>query len=100
MAQKCYDSTKPMPIDEDEELERIGAMLQRDNLIRSLGVVEHVYCLLHNSPKCERAFKVGYVVVAATLLVLCISVHCRVSEILTRTLQDCCCVGYYRIDIE
>ena len=38
-----------MPIDEEDELERLGAMMQRDNLIRSLGVVEQVYRLLHGS---------------------------------------------------
>ena len=32
-----------MDILEEEELERISALLQRDNLVRGLGIVEHVY---------------------------------------------------------
>ncbi len=39
-----------MDISEEEELERISALLQRDNLVRGLGVVEHVYRLLHCTP--------------------------------------------------
>lgn len=39
-----------MEIIEEEELERITALLQRDNLIRGLGVVEFVYKLLHCTP--------------------------------------------------
>lgn len=39
-----------MDILEEEELERISALLQRDNLVRGLGVVEHVYRLLHCTP--------------------------------------------------
>nr|XP_006821586.1 PREDICTED: tubulin polyglutamylase TTLL13-like [Saccoglossus kowalevskii] len=44
------DTSIPMEICEDEELERISALLQRDNLVRGLGVVEHVYRLLHCTP--------------------------------------------------
>eukprot|EP00794_Sanderia_malayensis_P009971 gene9971-10994_t len=47
--EKCFDSAKPMPIDEEEELERLSGMLQRDNLVRSLGVAEQIYRLLHDS---------------------------------------------------
>ena len=36
-----------MDITEEEELERITGILQRDNLVRSSGVVEEVYKLLH-----------------------------------------------------
>ena len=39
-----------MTISEEEELERITCLLQRDNLIRGLGVVEFVYKLLHCTP--------------------------------------------------
>ena len=39
-----------MTISEEEELERITSLLQRDNLIRGLGVVEFVYKLLHCTP--------------------------------------------------
>lgn len=39
-----------MMISEEEELERITSLLQRDNLIRGLGVVEFVYKLLHCTP--------------------------------------------------
>ncbi|XP_077989048.1 tubulin polyglutamylase ttll6-like isoform X1 [Glandiceps talaboti] len=44
------DTTLPLEICEEEELERISALLQRDNLVRGLGVVEHVYRLLHCTP--------------------------------------------------
>ncbi|KAJ8030028.1 Tubulin polyglutamylase TTLL13 [Holothuria leucospilota] len=44
------DTTQPMDILEDEELDRISGLLQRDNLVRGLGVVEHVYRLLHCTP--------------------------------------------------
>lgn len=44
------DTSKPMDILEDEELERISGLLQRDNLVRGLGIVEHVYRLLHCTP--------------------------------------------------
>ena len=41
--QEAFDTKKPMDISEEEELERISALLQRDNLVRGLGIVEHVY---------------------------------------------------------
>ena len=44
------DSKVPMDIVEEEELERISGLLQRDNLVRGLGIVEHVYRLLHCTP--------------------------------------------------
>ncbi|XP_011677514.1 tubulin polyglutamylase ttll6 isoform X1 [Strongylocentrotus purpuratus] len=47
---EVIDTTKPLDIVEEEELERISALLQRDNLVRGLGVVEHVYRLLHCTP--------------------------------------------------
>jgi len=44
------DTQKPLDIVEDEELERLSGLLQRDNLVRGLGIVEHVYRLLHCTP--------------------------------------------------
>ncbi|XP_033124025.1 tubulin polyglutamylase ttll6-like [Anneissia japonica] len=44
------DSKQPLIINEEDELERVSALLQRDNLVRGLGVVEHVYRLLHCTP--------------------------------------------------
>ncbi|XP_059179351.1 tubulin polyglutamylase ttll6-like isoform X5 [Physella acuta] len=44
------DTTKPMDIIEEEELERLSGLLQRDNLVRGLGIVEHAYRLLHCTP--------------------------------------------------
>ena len=38
----------PQDINEEEELERQGLLLQRDSLIRSLGVVELVHKLLQS----------------------------------------------------
>jgi len=40
-------SLKPIDINEDEELERISGLVQRDALIRSLGIIELVHQLLH-----------------------------------------------------
>ncbi|CAG5133283.1 unnamed protein product, partial [Candidula unifasciata] len=44
------DIMKPMEILADEELERLSGLLHRDNLVRGLGIVEHVYRLLHCTP--------------------------------------------------
>lgn len=44
------DTLRPLDIVEDEELERLSGLLQRDNLVRGLGIVEHVYRLLHCTP--------------------------------------------------
>ena len=49
-AEEPVDTLKPMDILEEEELERISGLLQRDNLVRGLGIVEHVYRLLHCTP--------------------------------------------------
>ncbi|ELU05410.1 hypothetical protein CAPTEDRAFT_124734, partial [Capitella teleta] len=46
----CIDNLTPQDIVEEDELERISALLQRDNLVRGLGIVEHVYRLLHCTP--------------------------------------------------
>ncbi|XP_046559027.1 LOW QUALITY PROTEIN: tubulin polyglutamylase ttll6-like [Haliotis rubra] len=48
--EEVIDTSKPMEIREEEELERISGLLQRDNLVRGLGIVEHVYRLLHCTP--------------------------------------------------
>ncbi|XP_071844450.1 tubulin polyglutamylase ttll6-like isoform X5 [Apostichopus japonicus] len=45
-----FDTSQPQDILEEEELDRISGLLQRDNLVRGLGVVEHVYRLLHCTP--------------------------------------------------
>jgi len=50
MVDEPVDTTKPLDILEEEELERISGLLQRDNLVRGLGIVEHVYRLLHCTP--------------------------------------------------
>ncbi|XP_064608777.1 tubulin polyglutamylase ttll6-like isoform X3 [Liolophura sinensis] len=44
------DTLRPVEIVEEEELERISGLLQRDSLVRGLGIVEHVYRLLHSTP--------------------------------------------------
>lgn len=41
------DTSKPLDITEKEELERITGILQRDKLVRGVGIVEEVYKLLH-----------------------------------------------------
>ena len=44
------DTMSALDIAEDEELERISGLLQRENLIRGLGIPEHVYRMLHAAP--------------------------------------------------
>ena len=39
-----------LDIAEDEELDRISGLLQRENLVRGLGIPELVYRLLHSAP--------------------------------------------------
>ncbi|XP_038077491.1 uncharacterized protein LOC119745300 isoform X1 [Patiria miniata] len=48
--QEFINTKEPADILEEEELERVSSLLQRDNLVRGLGVVEHVYRLLHCTP--------------------------------------------------
>ncbi|KAB1257291.1 Tubulin polyglutamylase TTLL13 [Camelus dromedarius] len=43
------DTMQPQEIVEEEELERMKALLQRENLIRSLGIVEQLTRILHPS---------------------------------------------------
>ncbi|XP_037688985.1 tubulin polyglutamylase TTLL13P-like isoform X3 [Choloepus didactylus] len=43
------DTMHPQDIVEEEELERMKALLQRENLIRSLGIVEQLTGMLHPS---------------------------------------------------
>ncbi|XP_033634815.1 tubulin polyglutamylase ttll6-like isoform X1 [Asterias rubens] len=50
LEQEFINTKEPRDILEEEELERISSLLQRDNLVRGLGVVEHVYRLLHCTP--------------------------------------------------
>ncbi|XP_027427056.2 neugrin isoform X3 [Zalophus californianus] len=44
----------PQEIVEEEELERVKALLQRENLIRSLGIVEQLTCMLHPSHRGQK----------------------------------------------
>ncbi|KAM5291795.1 tubulin polyglutamylase TTLL13 [Ctenodactylus gundi] len=45
----CLDTTQPQDIVEEEELQRVKGLLQRENLIRSLGIVEQLTRMLHSS---------------------------------------------------
>ncbi|XP_048376565.2 tubulin polyglutamylase ttll6-like isoform X2 [Stegostoma tigrinum] len=44
------DIMKPLDIIEEEELQRLSGLLQRENLLRALGVIEQVYRILQNTP--------------------------------------------------
>uniref|UniRef100_A0A673TYG5 Uncharacterized protein n=1 Tax=Suricata suricatta TaxID=37032 RepID=A0A673TYG5_SURSU len=48
------DTMHPQEIVEEEELERTKALLQRENLIRSLGIVEQLTRMLHPSHRGQR----------------------------------------------
>ncbi|XP_078285888.1 tubulin polyglutamylase TTLL13-like isoform X2 [Rhinoraja longicauda] len=44
------DIMKPLDIIDEEELQRLSGLLQRENLLRALGVIEQVYRVLQNTP--------------------------------------------------
>ncbi|XP_063680334.1 tubulin polyglutamylase ttll6-like isoform X10 [Bolinopsis microptera] len=44
-----WDSSKPMPISEEDELERLSGMIERDNLVRGLGISEFVTEMLQTA---------------------------------------------------
>lgn len=44
-----WDSSKPIPISEEDELERLSAMIERDNLVRGLGISEFVTEMLQTA---------------------------------------------------
>ncbi|XP_046511049.1 tubulin polyglutamylase TTLL13 [Equus quagga] len=48
------DTMQPQDIVEEEELERMKALLQRENLIRSLGIVEQLTRMLHPTQRGQR----------------------------------------------
>ncbi|KAL2791044.1 tubulin polyglutamylase TTLL13P, partial [Daubentonia madagascariensis] len=48
------DTMQPQEIVEEEELERMKALLQRENLIRSLGIVEQLTRMLHPSRRGQK----------------------------------------------
>lgn len=45
---------QPQDIVEEEELERMKALIQRENLIRSLGIVEQLTRMLHPSHRGQK----------------------------------------------
>ncbi|XP_007908131.2 LOW QUALITY PROTEIN: tubulin polyglutamylase ttll6 [Callorhinchus milii] len=49
MLAESIDIMKPLDIIEEEELERVSGLMQRENLLRTLGIIEQVYRLLQNS---------------------------------------------------
>ncbi|XP_037367277.1 tubulin polyglutamylase TTLL13 [Talpa occidentalis] len=48
------DTTQPQEIVEEEEMERMKALLERENLIRSLGIVEQLTHMLHPSHRSQK----------------------------------------------
>jgi len=52
-----YDTSKPIPISEEEELERLGGMIERDNLVRSLGITDLITDMLQ-SVRTKNSFSV------------------------------------------
>ena len=44
------DTMKPLIIDENEELERIQTLKQRDNLLKGMGINEFVHRILFGTP--------------------------------------------------
>ncbi|XP_056662231.1 tubulin polyglutamylase TTLL13 isoform X2 [Monodelphis domestica] len=50
------DTMQPQDIVEEEELERMKSLLQRENLIRSLGIVDQLTRLLHPTQRSQNKF--------------------------------------------
>nr|KAF6399270.1 hypothetical protein HJG59_010157 [Molossus molossus] len=48
------DTMQPQEIVEEEELERLKALLRRENLIRSLGIVEQITSMVQPSPQSQK----------------------------------------------
>ncbi|XP_051898351.1 tubulin polyglutamylase TTLL13-like [Pristis pectinata] len=48
--EEAIDIMKPLDIIDEEELQRLSGLLQRENLLRALGVIEQVYRVLQNTP--------------------------------------------------
>ncbi|XP_035868225.1 tubulin polyglutamylase TTLL13P-like isoform X2 [Phyllostomus discolor] len=48
------DTMQPQEIVEEEELERLKALLQRENLIRSMGIVEQITSMVHPSNRDQK----------------------------------------------
>ena len=44
-----WDSGKPIPITEEEELDRLSGMIERDNLVRGLGMSELITEMLQSA---------------------------------------------------
>uniref|UniRef100_A0A1I8HYV3 Tubulin--tyrosine ligase-like protein 9 n=1 Tax=Macrostomum lignano TaxID=282301 RepID=A0A1I8HYV3_9PLAT len=47
---EAADTSRAQPIVDEEEIERLSGLLQRDNLLRSMGITELVYRMLHCTP--------------------------------------------------
>lgn len=45
----AVDLYSPLIVNDDEELMRLSDMVERENLLRSMGVIEQVYRLLHGT---------------------------------------------------
>ncbi|XP_036590614.1 tubulin polyglutamylase TTLL13P-like [Trichosurus vulpecula] len=50
------DTMQPQEIVEEEELERMKSLLQRENLIRSLGIVDQLTRMLHPTQRSQNKF--------------------------------------------
>ncbi|CAK6442426.1 unnamed protein product [Pipistrellus nathusii] len=48
------DTMRPQAIVEEEELERLNALLRRENLIRSLGIVEQITTIVQGSQQSQK----------------------------------------------
>ena len=91
------DTLKPLDIVEDEELERISGLLQRDNLVRGLGIVEHVYRLLHCTPgtvgiqlKNDHKYNVRIPILPDITQILVVFVWCVILVCKGTTNSECC----------
>jgi tubulin polyglutamylase TTLL6/13 len=47
------DTSQPLEISDQEELQRMGEMMQRDSLVKRMGLVEYVSQALRTSPGCN-----------------------------------------------
>ena len=52
------DTSQPIEISDQDELQRMGEMMQRDSLVKRMGLVEYVSQVLRTSPGCNPTHRI------------------------------------------
>ena len=80
-----WDTTKPVPINEEEELERLSGMMERDNLVRALGIADFVTEMLQAA--------------RITVKVIWLPCHCLYLVCMYVFVYACMCVYVWLYDV-